>query len=63
MGSSRLPGKVMLPLAGKPLILRMYERVAFSEYAGKIVIAFTEDQADDELFKLCKQNNIRSISR
>jgi spore coat polysaccharide biosynthesis protein SpsF len=58
MGSSRLPDKVMLPLAGKPLILRMYERVAFSEYAGRIVIALTEDQADDELFKHCKQNNL-----
>lgn len=58
MDSSRLPEKVMLPLAGKPLILRMYERVAFSEYVGRIVIALTEDQADDELFKLCKQNNI-----
>jgi len=58
MGSSRLPEKVMLPLAGKPLILRMYERVAFSEYAGRIVIALTEGQVDDELFKLCKQNNL-----
>jgi len=58
MGSTRLPGKVMLPLAGKPLILRMYERVAYSNYAGKIIIAITEDQEDDELFKLCKQNKI-----
>jgi len=58
MGSSRLPGKVMLPLADKPLILRMYDRVSFSKYAGKIIIAITEDQDDDELFKLCKQNNI-----
>ena len=58
MGSSRLPGKVLLPLADKPLILRMYERAAFSDYAGKIIVAITEDQDDDELFKLCKQNNI-----
>jgi len=58
MGSYRLPGKVMLPLSGKPLIFRMFERVAFSNYAGKIIVAITEDQDDDELFKLCKQNNI-----
>ncbi len=58
MGSSRLPGKVMFPLSHKPLILRMFERVAFSNYAGKIVIAVTDHHEDNELFKLCKQNNI-----
>jgi spore coat polysaccharide biosynthesis protein SpsF len=58
MGSSRLPGKVLLPLSGKTLIFRMFERVAFSNYAGKIIVAITEDQDDYELFKLCKQNNI-----
>ena len=58
MGSSRLPGKVILPLAGEPLILRMHERVMNSKYVGQIVVAITAEQADDELFKLCKQNNI-----
>ncbi|MFC7669568.1 cytidylyltransferase domain-containing protein [Hymenobacter humi] len=27
MGSSRLPGKILLPLAGQPLLVRMVERV------------------------------------
>lgn len=58
MGSSRLPGKVMLPLAGKPLILRMYERVSYSKFAGEIVIAATEDSSDNDLVKLCQQNKI-----
>ena len=57
-GSSRLAGKVLLPLAGKPLILRMYERVELSKLAGKIVVAITEEHSDDELFKICKQNKI-----
>jgi spore coat polysaccharide biosynthesis protein SpsF len=48
----------MLPLAGKPLLLRMCERVSFSEYAGKIIVAITEDREDNELFKFCKKNNI-----
>jgi len=61
MGSSRLPGKVLLPLAGKPLILRMYERVALSKLEGKIIIAITDEQADNELFKLCKQNDIETF--
>jgi len=58
MGSTRLPRKVFLPLADKPLLLRMYERVAFSKYAGEIVLAITEDETDNQLFKLCQQNKI-----
>ena len=59
MGSTRLPGKVFLPLAGKPLLLRMYERVAFTKYTGEIIIAITEDEVDNQLFKLCQLNNIK----
>ena len=58
MGSTRLPGKVLLPLADKPLILRMYERVKLSKHAGEIVIAITNDQSDNQLFSLCQQNGI-----
>ena len=58
MGSTRLPGKVMLPLAGKPLIIRMQERISLSRYAGEIVIAITNDESDNQLFKLCKQNSL-----
>lgn len=59
MGSTRLPGKVFLPLADKPLLLRMYERVSFSKFKGEVVIAITEDDSDNELQKLCQQNNIK----
>ncbi len=58
MGSTRLPGKVILPLAGQPLLLRMYERINASKQSGKIVIAITEEKIDDKLEKLCKENNI-----
>ena len=34
MGSSRLPGKVMLPLAGEPLLVRMVERVQAARLVG-----------------------------
>lgn len=48
-GSSRLPKKVIMPLAGKPLILRMLERVRKSGLAGDIVLAVTQDSTDDTL--------------
>ena len=59
MGSTRLPGKILLPLADKPLLLRMYERVAFAKYAGEIVIAITEDELDNQPALLCQKNKIK----
>lgn len=56
-GSSRLPGKVMMPLAEAPLIVRMVERVTMSKLAGKIVVAITDESSDDILEKICKENN------
>ena len=58
MGSTRLPNKVMMPLAGEPLLLRMYERVVASRLAGIIVIAVTEEKIDDPIEKSCKQDKI-----
>ncbi len=53
-GSTRLPNKVLLPLAGKPLIIRMLARVSGSEITGKIVVAVTNENQDDELADICK---------
>lgn len=58
MKSTRLPGKVMMPLNGKPLLLRVFERVKKAASAGTIVIAATEDSADDIIEELCGKNNI-----
>ena len=57
-GSSRLPNKIFLPLADKPLLYRMYERVAASNLRGTIVIATTTDSIDDKVEKLCKEYQI-----
>ena len=57
-GSSRLPDKILLPLAEKPLLVRMYERVDSSNTKKEIVVATTTDENDDEVVKLCRSNNI-----
>lgn len=58
-GSSRLPGKVLLPGANnEPLLLNLYERIRKSKYIDKIVIATTKLQNDFEIVKICKKNNI-----
>lgn len=57
-GSNRLPNKVMMPLAGKPMIIRMYERVKASPHAGTVVVATTNEKEDDILYELCREHNI-----
>lgn len=39
MGSTRLPGKVLLPLAGKPMLQHIIERVSRTARVDKVVIA------------------------
>ncbi|MBS4035715.1 MAG: glycosyltransferase family protein [Ignavibacterium sp.] len=58
-GSSRLPNKVMMPLCGKPLLLRMLERVFLSKLAGKVIVAITTDKSDDAIEANCTNNQIK----
>ncbi|HEX4562298.1 MAG TPA: glycosyltransferase family protein [Gemmatimonadales bacterium] len=48
-GSSRLPGKVLLPLHDTTILGRMLERVKASRLAGTVVVATTTDPADEEI--------------
>jgi spore coat polysaccharide biosynthesis protein SpsF len=57
-GSTRLANKIFLPLAGKPLLIREFERVKASKLADEIVIATTNEKEDDEVLNLCKSENI-----
>jgi spore coat polysaccharide biosynthesis protein SpsF len=47
MSSSRLPGKVMLPVLGESLLYRMVERLKMIRHEAQIVIATSEDPGDD----------------
>ena len=49
MTSTRLPGKVMLPLAGAPMILRQIERIARAARIDRLVVATSVDPSDDIL--------------
>jgi len=49
MTSSRLPGKVLEPIAGKPAILFMHERVRRARLVDAICLATSVDPSDDAL--------------
>jgi len=57
-GSTRLPGKILLPLAGKPLLLRMLERVRAASTPFRIVVATTTEPSDDPVEDLCRNEDI-----
>jgi spore coat polysaccharide biosynthesis protein SpsF len=58
MTSSRLPGKVLLPLAGRPALERMIERVRRSRYLDGISVATTTNSADDMIVDLAKRMKV-----
>jgi spore coat polysaccharide biosynthesis protein SpsF len=57
-GSSRLPDKVLKPVLGAPILLRMIERVKASRLHGSLVVATTQEEKDDIICQLCKENHI-----
>ena len=52
MSSSRLPGKVMKPLAGRPMVERQIERLRRCETLTRLVVATSKDASDDVLASL-----------
>lgn len=59
MTSSRLPGKVLMPLAGRPALERMVERVRMARYIDEIVVATTTNDQDEPVEQLCRDLGIR----
>ena len=54
MGSSRLPGKALLPIEGKPLLRRLCDRVALSQRADALVVATSDQPADQAIEDACR---------
>lgn len=55
MGSTRLPGKVLRPILGQPMLARMIERLRRVRWADGIVIATTDQPADDAIVALASE--------
>jgi spore coat polysaccharide biosynthesis protein SpsF len=59
MGSTRLPGKSLLDLAGAPLVGRILERVKRCETVSEIVLATPDARSDDPLAALAGTYGVR----
>ena len=58
MGSSRLPGKVFLPLADRPLVWHIMTRLRAVKSISDIFIATTSDKKNDVLEDFSNKNQI-----
>ncbi|WP_279237741.1 glycosyltransferase family protein [Heliorestis acidaminivorans] len=58
MTSTRLPGKILREVKGKPLIQYQLERLNKVKLKDIPIIATTTKQSDDILVEFCKENNI-----
>jgi spore coat polysaccharide biosynthesis protein SpsF len=58
MASSRLPGKVLLPLEQKNILWHLCERLKRVHSIDQIIIATTVNPAEDPIIEFAKENNI-----
>ncbi len=58
MRSSRLPGKVLKPIMGKPMLGLMIERLKQARSVDDIIIATTVNPADEPIVNLAKEMGI-----
>lgn len=58
MGSTRLPGKIMMTVRNKPLLHYVINQVLHSKKINKVIIATTEAPQDDQIVKLVNQYGV-----
>jgi len=58
MASSRLPGKVLLDIAGQPMLARVHARTTRAHTLQQVLVATTTDISDDPVFSFCQAHQV-----
>lgn len=56
MGSTRFPGKVLRPIAGKPMLAWVIERLQLSRQVDQIIVATSMLESDRPIFQWCQEH-------
>ncbi|HVN25593.1 MAG TPA: glycosyltransferase family protein [Syntrophorhabdales bacterium] len=59
MGSTRLPGKILKPLAGKPALWHVVNRLKRAGSLKEVVVATTTSPEDDVVVSYCEEHGIK----
>lgn len=58
ISSSRLPGKVLKPILGEPMLFRQIERIRRARAFDKLLLATSGDSSDDPLAAMCASHGV-----
>lgn len=58
VSSSRLPGKVLKPILGIPMLARQIERVQRAILIDRLLVATSDNITDDPIEQLCRQSGV-----
>jgi spore coat polysaccharide biosynthesis protein SpsF len=61
MSSSRLPGKVLMPIAGKPLLWHIVHRLGLCRTVDRVAVATSTDPGDDAIEEFCSGAGISCV--
>jgi spore coat polysaccharide biosynthesis protein SpsF len=58
MSSTRLPGKVLRPILGRPMLSWQIDRIRRSKTIGRLVVATSREASDDQIQAFCESNEV-----
>jgi len=58
MGSTRLPGKVLRPILGQPMLWHIVQRVRLTPGVEQVVVATSDSESDEPIRCLCQERGI-----
>ena len=56
MSSRRLPGKVLKPILGRPMLLHQLDRARRANSLDRLVVATSTDDSDDDVVRICRDS-------
>lgn len=59
MASTRLPGKVLMDIAGRPMLWHIVNRLNFSKKINEIILAIPDSEENDQLESFAKNQNLK----
>jgi spore coat polysaccharide biosynthesis protein SpsF len=61
VGSTRLPGKALMSIAGRPMVAHVVERIAAAPAVDGVVVATTVESEDDALEQFCRSAGLACV--
>jgi len=62
MGSTRLPGKVMMEISGKPMLWHVVDRARQAKRINQVVVATTTNPEDEKIIKLALEMGVKGYA-